>query len=200
MCKWSINPITNPNPVYSHTHTRDNTNILFPEGYSIRSCNAVYLRESPLIWRNIPPPSSRSKNNLSLLPASPGFLRLRWRRLVSPKYRAASQLHGVTTQKTTLFIVTAYSRWLPTAVARVRAQVRSCGVCGGQSGTWACFLEYFGFPCQLLFHRLLHIHHLSSGAGTIGQLVADVPSGLSPTPPQETKKKKNKSPPWNPEI
>jgi hypothetical protein len=51
------------------------------------------------------------------------------------------------------------------------------------------FSEYFGFPCQLAFHRLLHIHHiLSSGTGTIGQLVADVPSGLSLTPPQETKK------------
>jgi hypothetical protein len=49
------------------------------------------------------------------------------------------------------------------------------------------FSEYFGFPCQFSFHRLLHIHHLSSGAGTIGQLVADVPSGLSLTPHQETK-------------
>jgi hypothetical protein len=55
------------------------------------------------------------------------------------------------------------------------------------------FSEYFGFSCQLSFHRLLHSHHhLSSGAGTIGQLVADVPSGLSLTPPQETKKKKTK--------
>jgi hypothetical protein len=54
------------------------------------------------------------------------------------------------------------------------------------------FSEYFGFPCQFSFHRLLHIHHhLSSGAGTTGQLVADVPSGLSLTPPQETKKKKS---------
>jgi hypothetical protein len=47
------------------------------------------------------------------------------------------------------------------------------------------FSEYFGFPCQFSFHRLLHTHHLSSEAGTIGQLVADVPSGLSLTPPQE---------------
>jgi hypothetical protein len=30
-------------------------------------------------------------------------------------------------------------------------------------------------PCPFLFHRLRHIHQLSSGAGTIGQLVADVP-------------------------
>jgi hypothetical protein len=52
------------------------------------------------------------------------------------------------------------------------------------------FSEYFGFSCQLSFNRLLHLHHLSSGAGTIGQLVADVPSGLSLTPPQETKKLK----------
>jgi hypothetical protein len=50
------------------------------------------------------------------------------------------------------------------------------------------FSEYFGFPCQFAFHRLLHTHHLSSGAVTIGQLVADVPSELSLTPPQETKK------------
>jgi hypothetical protein len=47
------------------------------------------------------------------------------------------------------------------------------------------FSEYFGSPCQFSFHRLLHIHHhLASGAGTIGQLVADVPSGLSLTPQQ----------------
>jgi hypothetical protein len=52
------------------------------------------------------------------------------------------------------------------------------------------FSEYFRFPCQFSFHRLLHNHHhLSSGAGTIGQLVADVPSGLSLTPSHETKKK-----------
>jgi hypothetical protein len=51
------------------------------------------------------------------------------------------------------------------------------------------FSEYFGFPCQFSFLRLLHTHHLSSGAGTIGQILADVPSGLSFTPPQKTKKK-----------
>jgi hypothetical protein len=49
------------------------------------------------------------------------------------------------------------------------------------------FSEYFGVSCQFSFHRLLHTH-LSSGAGTIGQLVAEVPNGLSLTPPQETKK------------
>jgi hypothetical protein len=35
--------------------------------------------------------------------------------------------------------------------------------------------EYYGFPCQFSFHRLLHTHHhLSSGAGTVGKIVADV--------------------------
>jgi hypothetical protein len=32
------------------------------------------------------------------------------------------------------------------------------------------FSDYFGFPCQFLFHQFLHNrHHLSSGADTIGQ-------------------------------
>jgi hypothetical protein len=48
------------------------------------------------------------------------------------------------------------------------------------------FSDYFGFPDN---SHSTH-HHLPSGAGTIGQLVADVPSGLSLTPPQETNKKK----------
>jgi hypothetical protein len=38
------------------------------------------------------------------------------------------------------------------------------------------FSEYFRFPCQFSFHQLLHSHHhLSSGAGTIGRIVAEVP-------------------------
>jgi hypothetical protein len=45
------------------------------------------------------------------------------------------------------------------------------------------FTEFFGFPCQFSFHRLLHTHHhLPSGACTIGQIVTDVSSGLSLTP------------------
>jgi hypothetical protein len=50
------------------------------------------------------------------------------------------------------------------------------------------FFEYFGFSCHFLFHRMLHTQ-LPPGAGTIGQLVADVSSGLSLIPLQETKKK-----------
>jgi hypothetical protein len=76
-------------------------------------------------------------------------------------------------------VVQAVRRRLPTTAARVRAHARSCAICCGQSGTEVGFFsKYFGFPCQFLFHRLLHTHQLSSGAGTIGQIVADVPSGL----------------------
>jgi hypothetical protein len=46
------------------------------------------------------------------------------------------------------------------AAARVRAQVTLCGIYGGQSGTGAAFSEYFSFPCQFSFHRLLYTLHL----------------------------------------
>jgi hypothetical protein len=49
------------------------------------------------------------------------------------------------------------------------------------------FSEYFSFPCQFSFRHLLHTL-LSSGADTLGQIVADVPSGLSLTPPEENLK------------
>jgi hypothetical protein len=95
-----------------------------------------------------------------------------WRRLTFRAGRAIAQ---------------AVSRRLPTAEARVRAQVRSCGICGGQSGTGAGFLRVRRFPLPFLIPPMLHIHHhLSSGTGTIGQLVADVPSGLSLTALQGT--------------
>jgi hypothetical protein len=90
-------------------------------------------------------------------------------------------------------IAQAVSRRLPTAAARVRAQSRHVGFVVDKMALGKAFSKYFGFICQFSFHRLLHTHHLSSGAGTIGQLVADVPNGLSLKPHQETKKKKTNS-------
>jgi hypothetical protein len=56
-------------------------------------------------------------------------------------------------------IAQAVVRRLPTAAARVGAQIRSCGIYSGQSDTGASFSWYFGFPCRVSFHQLLHIHH-----------------------------------------
>jgi hypothetical protein len=39
--------------------------------------------------------------------------------------------------------------------------------------------EYFNFLYQFSFRQLLHTHHLSPGADTIGPLVVDVPNGRS---------------------
>jgi hypothetical protein len=52
------------------------------------------------------------------------------------------------------------------------------------------FSKYLGLPRQFSFPQVLY-NHLSSGAGTIGQLVVDLPSGISLNPPQETKKIKS---------
>jgi hypothetical protein len=81
-------------------------------------------------------------------------------------------------------IAQAISRRLPTAAARVRAQVRLCGIYGEQSGMGARFLRVLRF---LLPIRIPPIASQSSSlsssseVSTIGQTVAAVPSGLSLT-------------------
>jgi hypothetical protein len=81
-----------------------------------------------------------------------------------------------------LAIAQAVSRRLPTAAAWVRARSGHVRFVADKVALGQVFSEYFGFPCQFPFHRLLHNHHLSYGAGTIGQTVAAVPSGLGLTP------------------
>jgi hypothetical protein len=65
-------------------------------------------------------------------------------------------------------IARAVSCLLPTLAAWVRAQLRSCGICSGLSSTGQVFAEYFDFPCQFSFHRLLrpHPHRPASGRRT----------------------------------
>jgi hypothetical protein len=62
----------------------------------------------------------------------------------------------------------AVSRWLPTAAARVRAEVWSSGIYGGQSGAVAGFLRVFRFPLPM-FIPPNSLPSQSPGAGTIGQ-------------------------------
>jgi hypothetical protein len=53
------------------------------------------------------------------------------------------------------------------------------------------FSEYFGFPCQSSFHRLLHNHPRSSGTGTIGQQWPTYQlDSVSPHPEKLKKKEK----------
>jgi hypothetical protein len=75
------------------------------------------------------------------------------------------------------------SRRLPTASGGF--EPRSCheGFVIDKVALKQVFCEYFGFRYQFSFHWLLHIHHhhLSPGAGRIGQLLADVRNRLSLT-------------------
>jgi hypothetical protein len=82
------------------------------------------------------------------------------------------------------------SRRLLTAVARLRSQVMSCWICGGENSSGTGFLRILLFPLPILIPPNAR-YSLSSGTGTVVQLVADVPSGLGVTPPHEIKKKKH---------
>jgi hypothetical protein len=80
-------------------------------------------------------------------------------------------------------IAQAVSRWLPTATARVRARVRSCRICGGQSGAGARFLRALRFPLPIFIPPISPQSPSSIIWGWYNRPeVAAVPSGLSPTP------------------
>jgi hypothetical protein len=78
----------------------------------------------------------------------------------------------------------AVSRRLTTAAPRVRAQVRSCGIYGGQSDTWAGFLRVIRLPLTILIPPIASQSPspIIRGWGN-RPVVAAVPSGLSLTPP-----------------
>jgi hypothetical protein len=80
-------------------------------------------------------------------------------------------------------IAQAVSRWLPTAAARVRARVWSCGICGAQSGGGAGFLRVLRFPLPIFIPPIAPKSPSSIIWGLYNKPeLAAVPSGLSPTP------------------
>jgi hypothetical protein len=81
------------------------------------------------------------------------------------------------------------SRRVPTTAARIQSQVRSCGICGEQSGSGTGFLHVLQFPLPILIPP--NALYSSTGVDTICEIVADVPRGHSLTPPQETEEKLN---------
>jgi hypothetical protein len=85
-------------------------------------------------------------------------------------------------------VAQAVSRWIPTAAARVRARVWSCGICGGQNDAEAGFLRVLPFPLPIFIPPIAPQSPSSNIWGLYNRPeVAAVPSGLSPTP--LTKKK-----------
>jgi hypothetical protein len=51
------------------------------------------------------------------------------------------------------------SSWLPTAAAQVRARVWQVGFVVDKVVLGKVFSECFDFPCQSLFHQILHHHN-----------------------------------------
>jgi hypothetical protein len=84
-------------------------------------------------------------------------------------------------------IVRAVSRRLPIVAVRVRSQVRSCGICGGQSGSEAGFLRVLRFPLPILIPPTAS----HSSPSIIRDWYNRPNSGPCATPTQETEKKKN---------
>jgi hypothetical protein len=63
-------------------------------------------------------------------------------------------------------IAQAVSRLLPTRRPGFEPSSGHAGFVVDKVELGQVLSEYFSFPCQFSFHRLLHTHHILSGAGT----------------------------------
>jgi hypothetical protein len=83
----------------------------------------------------------------------------------------------------TLHATQRLSSFAPTAAARVRARVWSCGICGGQCGAGADFLRVLRFPLPIFIPPIAPQSPSSIIWSWYNRpVVAAVPSGLGPTP------------------
>jgi hypothetical protein len=62
--------------------------------------------------------------------------------------------HSITKATKDLLVVFLWWCGLPTAAARVRTRVWSCGICGGQSGAGAGFLRVLRFPLPIFIQPI----------------------------------------------
>jgi hypothetical protein len=82
------------------------------------------------------------------------------------------------------------SRRLHTEAARIRGRVGTCGICGRQSDTGAGFSRVLRFSLPIVIPPTASYSSFIIRGWYNRPTVADVPSGLNLTTPQETKKKK----------
>jgi hypothetical protein len=88
-------------------------------------------------------------------------------------------------------IAQAVSRRLPIAAAWIRAQARSCGICGGQSYIGARFLRVLRFHLPILIPPTAPHSSSSIIRGWYNRLISGRSTKWTQshlTPPQETKK------------
>jgi hypothetical protein len=84
------------------------------------------------------------------------------------------------------------SRRLPTAAARVRVRVRTCGICGGHIGDGPGFLQVPRFPLPSFLQIALHSTSLIIIRGWYSQASSGTSnSELGSTPPQKGRKHKS---------
>jgi hypothetical protein len=69
----------------------------------------------------------------------------------------------------------AVSRRLPTAEAQPRSQISPVGFVADKVALGQVFLEPFGFPLSVSFHRCSIFIHVSPGGWTVGLLADAVP-------------------------
>jgi hypothetical protein len=112
-------------------------------------------------------------------------------RVIHYMYMPNSDFPSCTYSQDGRAIVQGISHRLPTTVAWVWSQVKSCGICGGQSGTGAGCLQTLQFPLPVLIPPNTPCVSIIWGWCNSHSLadIPDVPSGLSlVTPPMKLKK------------